>query len=131
MSHASSSYDFTDADNAYRALARDLSALLSGERDLIANAANTAALTYGALPGLNWAVFYLYEGGEGVLGAVHGEPACARIAMGNGVCGAAAARRTTILVEDGHAFPGLIACVSPSNSEIVSPLIRGSELRGV
>ncbi|HEU5137366.1 MAG TPA: GAF domain-containing protein [Steroidobacteraceae bacterium] len=131
MSHATQSYDFNDAESAYRELARDLAALLAGEHDLIANAANTAALIYGALPGLNWAGFYLYKSGELVLGPFQGKPACVRIAMGKGVCGTAAARRETVLVEDVHAFPGHIACDSASNSEIVIPLLRGAELLGV
>jgi GAF domain-containing protein len=131
MSHASQTFDFTDADTAYRDLARDLSALLAGERDFIANAANTAALIYDALPGLNWAGFYLYKSGELVLGPFQGKPACVRIAIGKGVCGTAAARRATVVVEDVHAFPGHIACDSASNSEIVIPLLRGEELLGV
>ncbi|MEO8018488.1 MAG: GAF domain-containing protein [Pseudomonadota bacterium] len=131
MSHATQSYDFGDAESAYRELARDLAALLSGERDLIANAANTAALIYGALPDLNWAGFYLYKSGELVLGPFQGKPACVRIAMGKGVCGTAAARRETLLVPDVHAFPGHIACDSASNSEVVIPLVRGPELLGV
>ena len=131
MSHVSRHYDFTVADTAYAELARDLSALLAGERDLIANAANTSALIYDALPDLNWAGFYLYKCGELVLGPFQGKPACVRIAMGKGVCGTAAARRETVLVEDVHAFPGHIACDSASNSEIVIPLVRGGELLGV
>src|SRR6187397_549687 len=131
MSHASQSYDFTNPATAYDELARDLAALLSGERDFIANAANTAALIYDALPGLNWAGFYLYKSGELVLGPFQGKPACVRIAIGKGVCGTAAERRETVVVEDVHAFPGHIACDSASNSEIVIPLLRGSELLGV
>jgi len=131
MSHATQQYDFSDADVGYRELARDLAALLAGERDLIANAANTAALIYDALPRLNWAGFYLYKSGELVLGPFQGKPACVRIAMGKGVCGTAAARRETVLVEDVHAFPGHIACDSASNSEIVVPLLRGTDLLGV
>jgi L-methionine (R)-S-oxide reductase len=131
MSHDSNTYDFRDSDAAYGQLARDLRALLAGERDLIANAANTAALIYGALPDLNWAGFYLYKGGELVLGPFQGKPACVRIAIGKGVCGAAAERRATVLVDDVHEFPGHIACDSASNSEIVVPLLRGGELLGV
>jgi len=129
--HVSQSYDFANPDAAYVDLARDLRALLSGERDLIANAANTAALIWDALPDLNWAGFYLYKSGELVLGPFQGKPACVRIAIGKGVCGTAAQRRATVLVEDVHAFPGHIACDSASNSEIVVPLLRGSELLGV
>ncbi len=131
MSHTSRSYDFSNADAAYGELARDLTALLSGERDLIANAANTAALLYESLPDLNWAGFYLYKSGELVLGPFQGKPACVRIGMGKGVCGTAAQRRATVIVEDVHAFPGHIACDSASNSEIVVPLVRGPELLGV
>src|SRR6186997_906069 len=131
MSHASQTYDFTNPARAYDDLARDLSALLSGERDLVANAANTAALIYDALPGLNWAGFYLYKSGELVLGPFQGKPACVRIAIGKGVCGTAAARRETVLVEDVHAFPGHIACDSASNSEVVIPLLLHGELLGV
>jgi GAF domain-containing protein len=131
MSHALQSYDFTQPDAAYADLARDLRALLSGERDLVANAANTAALIWDALPDLNWAGFYLYKSGELVLGPFQGKPACVRIAIGKGVCGTAAQRRATVLVEDVHAFPGHIACDSASNSELVVPLLRGAELLGV
>jgi GAF domain-containing protein len=131
MSHVTQSYDFSAPDAAYADLARDLQALLAGERDLVANAANTAALIYDALPDLNWAGFYLYKSGELVLGPFQGKPACVRIALGRGVCGTAAARRETVLVEDVHQFPGHIACDSASNSEIVVPLVRGSELLGV
>lgn len=129
--YAAQTYDFKDSEAAWRDLARDLAALLSGERDLVANAANTAALIWDALPGLNWAGFYLYKSGELVLGPFQGKPACVRIAIGKGVCGTAAARRTTVVVEDVHAFPGHIACDSASNSEIVVPLLRNGELLGV
>jgi len=131
MNHATRSYEFSNPEAAYGELARDLRALLTGERDLVANAANTAALIYDALPGLNWAGFYLYKSGELVLGPFQGKPACVRIAIGSGVCGTAAARRETVLVEDVHAFPGHIACDSASNSEVVVPLVRGPELLGV
>ncbi len=131
MSHATQHYDFSNPDAAYSDLARDLRALLTGERDLVANAANTAALIWNALPDLNWSGFYLYKSGELVLGPFQGKPACVRIAIGKGVCGTAAQRRETVLVDDVHAFPGHIACDSASNSEIVIPLVRGAELLGV
>jgi len=130
--YAAQNYDFKNADVAWRDLARDLEALLHGERDLIANAANTAALIWDALPGLNWAGFYLYKSGELVLGPFQGKPACVRIAIGKGVCGTAAARRSTVVVEDVHAFPGHIACDSASNSEIAgtsSPVVSSSDPR--
>jgi L-methionine (R)-S-oxide reductase len=115
----------------YEALDRTLAALLAGERDWIANLANTAALLYAELADLNWAGFYLLKQGELVLGPFQGKPACVRIALGKGVCGTAAAQRRSIVVPDVHEFPGHIACDSASNSELVVPLTRGGELLGV
>jgi len=124
--------DFTDPAAGYRALATQLQALLAHEHDLIANAANTAALLFNALPELNWAGFYFYRDGELVLGPFQGRPACVRIAMGRGVCGTAAERRATVVVPDVHAFPGHIACDTASRSEIVVPLrMAGDALLGV
>lgn len=114
-----------DKRTAYPRLARELEALLAGETDLVANAANTAALLFAVLPQLNWAGFYFArEDGELVLGPFQGRPACVRIAPGRGVCGAAAAARRTVLVPDVHEFPGHIACDAASRSEIVVPLLR-------
>src|SRR5690349_749369 len=92
----------------YRDLAGQLAALFAGEADLIANAANMAALIYHGLPDLNWAGFYFRKGGELVLGPFQGKPACVRIPVGKGVCGTAAARTETVLVPDVHKFPGHI-----------------------
>ncbi|MTJ84447.1 MAG: GAF domain-containing protein [Telmatospirillum sp.] len=115
----------------YEELSRQLRGLLEGERDPVANAANTSALLYQLMPGLNWAGFYFLKGGELVLGPFQGKPACVRIAVGRGVCGAAVARRRTVLVPDVHAFPGHIACDADSRSELVVPLCRGETVVGV
>lgn len=123
--------DTADKPAFYRELSHQLEALLAGERDLIANAANTAALLFDAMPRLNWAGFYLMKNGELVLGPFQGKPACVRIPGGRGVCGAAVAQRQTMLVEDVHAFPGHIACDAASRSELVVPLIRGGDVIGV
>ncbi|HEY6578239.1 MAG TPA: GAF domain-containing protein [Rhizomicrobium sp.] len=121
-----------DKPELYRQIAQQLEALLEGERDPVANAANTAALLYHALPDINWAGFYfLREGGGLVLGPFQGQPACVRIPPGEGVCGAAAARRQSVLVADVQAFPGHIACDSASRSELVAPLICGDSILGV
>jgi L-methionine (R)-S-oxide reductase len=106
-------------------------ALLEGERDAIANFANTTSLLYHSLPDLNWVGFYLLKDGELVVGPFQGKPACVRIPLGKGVCGTAAARRATVIVKNVHEFEGHIACDSASNSEIVVPLLRGNELLGV
>ena len=116
----------------YRELAGQLAALLAGETDRIANAANMAALIYHGLPDLNWAGFYFADGEkELVLGPFQGKPACVRIPWGEGVCGAAAARRETVFVPDVHEFPGHIACDPDSRSELVVPLIKGGRVVGV
>ena len=115
----------------YRDLARQLMALLAGETDRIANAANMAALMHYGLPDLNWAGFYFRKGDELVLGPFQGRPACLRIAIGQGVCGTAAARGEAVLVPDVHEFPGHIACDPVSRSELVVPLIEDGEVLGV
>jgi GAF domain-containing protein len=115
----------------YAQLCEQLEALLAGERDPIANAANTAALVYHALPGLNWAGFYFLHGGELVLGPFQGKPACVRIRVGRGVCGAAVERAASVVVADVHAFPGHIACDGASRSELVVPLIAAGAVTGV
>ncbi|MGE7369329.1 GAF domain-containing protein [Neorhizobium sp. NPDC001467] len=120
-----------DKTEFYRQLAGQLQALLEGERDFIANAANTAALLYQTMPDLNWAGFYLLKHGELVLGPFQGKTACVRIPLGRGVCGAAAQQRHSVLVEDVHAFPGHIACDAASRSELVVPILREGELIGV
>lgn len=115
----------------YRDLLPQLRGLLAGERDPWANAANTAALLFAALPGLNWAGCYFLRGGELVVGPFQGRPACVRIALGRGVCGAAAAGRRTLVVPDVHAFADHIACDAASNSEIVVPILHEDRLVGV
>jgi GAF domain-containing protein len=120
-----------DKPALYGELAEGLAALIAGEPDLVANAANMAALVYHALPELNWAGFYFERGGELVLGPFQGKPACIRIPWGNGVCGAAAARGASIVVADVDAFPGHIACDAASRSELVVPLLGAGRVVGV
>ena len=124
MTYISERYDFTDKRTGYEQLAKELQGLLEGETDPIANAANTAALIFDALPEVSWAGFYFLRGGELVVGPFQGKPACVRIALERGVCGTAAARRATIIVPDVNAFPGHIACDAASQSEIVVPLVK-------
>jgi GAF domain-containing protein len=107
----------------YERLVVQARALLTGETDWIANAANFAALVFHSLNDLNWAGFYFHDGRELVVGPFQGKPACVRIALGKGVCGTAAQTRQTQLVRDVHEFPGHIACDSASQSEIVVPLV--------
>jgi GAF domain-containing protein len=115
----------------YAELKRQMSALLAGESNPIANAGNFSALVMASISGINWCGFYFYDGNELVLGPFQGKPACLRIPLNRGVCGAAASTRQTQLVPDVHAFPGHIACDSASQSEIVVPLIKEGALIGV
>ena len=121
----------TAKSDTYSQLAAQLSSLLAGERDLIANAANFSSLLFHSLPDVNWAGFYFAKDDELVLGPFQGQPACVRIKIGQGVCGAGAAKCETVIVPNVHEFPGHIACDSASNSEIVVPLMKDSRLIGV
>lgn len=122
------SNEFYSAQGTLAAQAR---ALLSGQRDRIANAANLSALLYMELPDINWAGFYFLQGEQLVLGPFQGKPACVSIPLGKGVCGTAAESRTTQRVADVQAFAGHIACDLDSRSEIVVPLVRQEHLIGV
>jgi len=116
---------------AYDDLLSQTRGLLTGERDLLANAANLTAVLYHSLPEINWVGIYFLKGNDLVLGPFQGQPACTRIPLGKGVCGTAASRCETVLVPNVHEFPGHIACDAASNSEIVVPLVAGEELLGV
>ncbi len=118
-------------EEVHRDLLEQARALLEGERDFTANAANLSSLIFHTLPDLNWAGFYWMKGGELVLGPFQGKPACVRIAIGKGVCGTAARDRKTIVVKDVHEFPGHIACDSASNSEVVVPIVVDGKVIGV
>jgi len=112
-------------------LAAQATALLAGQRDLVANAANLSALLYHALDEVNWVGFYFLKGGELIVGPFQGKPACVTIPLGKGVCGTAAATGAVQRIADVHAFNGHIACDPASRSELVLPLIRDGELLGV
>lgn len=104
-------------------IVQQVSGLVSGEPDLIANLSNVSALLNQYLPDINWVGFYIMRDGELVLGPFQGKVACIRIPVGRGVCGTAAATRETQRIDDVHAFPGHIACDGASNSELVVPII--------
>ena len=117
----------------YAELEGSLRALLDGEPDFVACAANMSSLLYWSLPDLNWTGFYLLDAKSGdlLVGPFQGKPACVRIPMGKGVCGTAAQRRQTVVVTNVHDFAGHIACDTASNSEIVVPILAGDRLVGV
>jgi GAF domain-containing protein len=115
----------------YAELRSAAEAVTDGEPDGVANMANVAALVWQFVPELNWAGFYRMVEGGLVLGPFIGKPACIRIALDQGVCGAAAASGKTQLVADVHAFPGHIACDAVSASELVVPVVRHEKVIAV
>lgn len=115
----------------YASLCCDLASLTENVPYLIANLANTSALIWERMEGLNWAGFYILTDGALVLGPFQGKTACIRIPLGRGVCGTAAEQGRTQLVENVHNFPGHIACDCASNSEVVVPLYKNGNLWGV
>ncbi|WP_217558360.1 GAF domain-containing protein [Paenibacillus sp. GbtcB18] len=118
-------------EEQYTLVIAQLKALIEGEPSRIANLANASALLGQFLQDINWVGFYLLEGEQLVLGPFQGLPACVRIPLGRGVCGTAAQKRETLVVEDVERFPGHIACDAASRSEIVIPLVKDGELLGV
>lgn len=121
----------TTTEEQWHEVGEAAAALTAGEPDGIANMANVSALLWQAIPDLNWAGFYRFDGTELVLGPFQGKAACIRIALGKGVCGAAARDRRSQRVEDVFAFPGHIACDSDSRSELVVPIVVDDRLVGV
>lgn len=112
-------------------LLEQLKSLIENERNVIANLANASALLHLSLEEINWAGFYLVEGGELILGPFQGKPACIRIPFGKGVCGTAAQTDTVQRIDNVHLFAGHIACDGASNAEIVIPLHKNGKVVGV
>lgn len=112
----------------YQELCEKLQNLLGNENDFVANCANTAALLYHSLPDVSWVGFYVFSEGELVLGPFQGKPACVRIGLGKGVCGAAARKKESIIVPDVAKFKGHIVCDVASRSEIAVPLVNWGKL---
>ena len=112
-------------------ISRQIRSLSEEENGYVAVMANASALLNEALDDINWVGFYITRGEDLILGPFQGKVACVRIPHGRGVCGAAALRRETVVVDDVHAFPGHIACDSASRSEIVVPLMQRGAVVGV
>ena len=123
--------DDRPADKAerYAELEAEILAVLDGEPNRTARMATVASMLADAFPVFFWTGFYVVDEAkkeELVVGPYQGTLGCLRIAFGRGVCGTAAATRTTQIVDDVHAFPGHIACDSRSASEIVVPVFDAS-----
>lgn len=108
-----------------------IQALVSSEKDTLANMANISAVLNDYFDDINWVGFYRTKGDELILGPFQGKLACVHIPYGKGVCGTAAKEKKTLRISDVHKFDGHIACDSASNSEIVVPLIKNDECLGV
>jgi GAF domain-containing protein len=117
-------------ESKYATLLPQINALITGEKNLIANLANTAAAINQTFD-LLWVGFYLVDIDELVLGPFQGPIACTRIAYGKGVCGTAWQRKQIISVPDVDLFPGHIACSALSRSEIVAPILKNNEVVAV
>ena len=126
-----SDFDRLNKSDAYRMLADQLTRLLKNETNRTANAANTSALLFSAIPDVNWVGFYLVDGDKLYLGPFQGDVACTTIEIGRGVCGTAFKEKKTILIPNVNEFVGHIACSSLSKSEIVVPIIKNNEVKAV
>lgn len=115
----------------YESMLRMAEALMAGERHPLANAANLSALLLQEMGDLNWAGFYFLHGGVLLLGPFQGKPACLRIQVGRGVCGASVKENRTLRIPDVQAFPGHIACDEASRSELVCPIRADGRVVGV
>lgn len=119
-----------DKQQKYELLYRQIEAVVSGEKDTIANMANIATMIHSTF-GFWWTGFYRVIDNELVLGPFQGPVACTRIERGKGVCGTSWSEQRTIIVDDVDAFPGHIACSSESRSEIVVPIWRNENIIAV
>lgn len=123
--------DQATKEAAYQMLLAQQEALIAGETNLIANLANASALLNQTLPNTVFAGFYLYQDDALILGPFQGNVSCVHIAMGKGVCGEAAAKRMTVIMDDATKRQNYIACDSRARSEIVVPIIKDNQLIGV
>lgn len=118
-------------DTNYKLLDSQVHALLGDEQDPLAATSNFVGLLYNALDDINWLGVYVLRKDELVLGPFQGKPACVRLALDEGVCGAAASSLQTQRVADVHSFTGHVVCDPDSRSELVVPLVTHDQLIGV
>lgn len=122
---------YSEKESLYQTTIEQLSYLLEGEPNVLANLSNASALLKTSFPNTVFAGFYLFDGNELILGPFQGGVSCVRIALGKGVCGESAASRQTVIVGDVKTYPNYISCDSSARSEIVVPMVKEGRLLGV
>ena len=122
---------YSEKESLYQTINEQLSYLLEGEPNVLANLSNASALLKSSFPNTVFAGFYLFDGNELILGPFQGGVSCVRIALGKGVCGESAASRQTVIVGDVKTYPNYISCDSSARSEIVVPMVKEGRLLGV
>lgn len=122
---------YSEKKSLYQTINEQLSYLLEGEPNVLANLSNASALLKTSFPNTVFAGFYLFDGNELVLGPFQGGVSCVRITLGKGVCGESAASRQTVIVGDVKTYPNYISCDSSARSEIVVPMVKEGRLLGV
>lgn len=122
---------YSEKESLYQTINEQLSYLLEGEPNVLANLSNASALLKTSFPNTVFAGFYLFDGNELILGPFQGGVSCVRIALGKGVCGESAASRQTVIVGDVKTYANYISCDSSARSEIVVPMVKEGHLLGV
>lgn len=122
---------YSEKESLYQIINEQLSYLLEGEPNVLANLSNASALLKTSFPNTVFAGFYLFDGNELILGPFQGGVSCVRIALGKGVCGESASSRQTVIVGDVKTYPNYISCDSSARSEIVVPMVKEGRLLGV
>ena len=121
----------SEKQSQYQLLNEELSYLLEGESNVLANLSNASALLKSRFPNTVFAGFYLFDGSELVLGPFQGGVSCVHIELGKGVCGESAEKKQTIIVDDVSQHANYISCDSRAKSEIVVPMVKDGHLLGV
>ena len=122
---------YSEKESLYQTVNEQLSFLIEGEPNVLANLSNASALLKTSFPNTVFAGFYLFDRNELILGPFQGGVSCVRIALGKGVCGESAASLQTVIVGDVKIYPNYISCDSSARSEIVVPMVKDGQLLGV
>ena len=117
-------------ENKYDIYLKQIESIIDKNLPLVSNLANVASIL-NEMENINWCGFYLAKEDYFSLGPFQGDVACTTIKIGHGVCGTSFHNKETIIVPNVNEFKGHIACSSLSKSEIVVPIIKNNEVKGV